>query len=259
MPHIIDEDRIREFFQDHIYVEGCCAEVRVLRARIDPRTRNVVRSDRDTTVVGWFTRPDELYCELMRLRGVSAYVGINPATIEGRPAEAKNRLVQGSKGMFVTGDDIACLRYTMIDIDPPRIAGQEKRNSSEAELQACRGMAADIIGAFGLSGHSLAVRSGNGVAVLIRLPDWPNEKQYRGEMQRYVQSIASKYSTVRCHVDPMTYHPHQGVGIPGTWKFKGKDETPDRPYRLVTLDDELNHADAKADADRSGCLFGATA
>lgn len=257
MPHEIDTDAVRRFFDDHIYVEGFCAEVRVLCARVDPRSRLIVRNERKNTVVGWFTRSDELACELRRIRGASSYITMNPVALSGRPKEAENRLVQGRKGMFVESEDVAMWRYFMIDIDPPRTwaANQKTKNSTDEERDACREMASQIVADFGLAEHAM-IGTANGAYVLVRVPDWPNKPDRRAWVQDTLARIASKYSTVRCHVDPGTYQPHQGVGIPGTYKFRGETETPDRPYRLVGL--ESTH-DLEAETDRSGSAVLATA
>lgn len=255
MAHEIDTAQIESFFNEHIYVEGFCAEVRVMRARVDERSRMIVRTDRRSTVVGWFTRADCLSSELLRIRGVSAYITFNPVKIQGRPEAAKNRLVVGRKGEFACADDIAFLRYVMIDVDPTRTHPPQTKNSTREQLDACREMVMQIVSEYGIGDCCETGTSGNGYFALAWLPDLPNNRDGRDKVRRIVESIASKYSTARCFVDPATFLPNQGVSIPGTWKFKDDSETPDRPYRMVTLDG--NHAENQT--DRSGRPVLATA
>jgi hypothetical protein len=212
-----------------------CIELRVLRVICDRRGLIVRAQDGSSsfggsTMAGWFDDLRRLVTEAKRLRGVSAYVSINPVSVDlmGR---SDNRL---SRVRHTTRDsDIVCLRWMYLDIDPVRAPDI---SSTANELAAALARRDAILGDHPeLATSALWGQSGNGGWILIRLPDYPNDPAQRTVVSDAVGVIARVYSDGAVKIDTATLNPGRLIGLPGTLKAKGSPR-PDRPWRLVTLD-----------------------
>jgi hypothetical protein len=212
-----------------------CVELRVLRGAFD-RRGDVHRADRlgsgfvGSTLAGWYDDPDRLAAQCRRLRGVSAYVTINPARTD-LMARSDSRL---SPVRHTTRDeDVACLRWLFLDIDPKRPADV---SSTDAELAAAvERRDAVLAGQPELAAAAIWGRSGNGAWALVRLPDYPNDAEHRGLVAETVRALSREYSDDAVVIDTATVNPSRLIGLPGTLKAKGSPR-PDRPWRLATLD-----------------------
>jgi hypothetical protein len=182
------------------------------------------------TYAGWYEDLDRLIADSRRLRGVSAYVTINPV----RPdllARSDHALM---RSRTTTRDaDIACLRWLFLDIDPVRAADI---SSTDSELAAAIQRRNAILKTHpDLAISSMWGRSGNGAWILARLPDYPNDDPHRRLIAAATRTIAERFSDSQVVIDSSTTNPARLIGLPGTIKTKGSNR-PERPWRLVTLD-----------------------
>lgn len=212
-----------------------CTELRVLNAAFDPQGL-VVRGDdatpgrRGSTIAGWFRDPDLLAARARRVQGVSAYVTINPVHPD---LLARNDSRLGRVRHTTRDDDIACLRWLFLDIDPVR---PPAISSTDEELARALDRRETILARHPeLAAAALWGRSGNGCWILVRLPDYPNDPAHRRLIAEATGLIAGRHSDARVVIDRATVNPARLIGLPGTIKAKGSPR-PERPWRPVTLD-----------------------
>jgi hypothetical protein len=212
-----------------------CVELRILRGAFD-RRGDVHRADRlgkgfgGSTLAGWYDDLDRLAAQCRRLRGVSAYVTINPVRAD-LLARSDNRLAPVRHTS--RDEDVALLRWLYLDIDPRRPADV---SSTDAELAAAvERRDALLAGQPELAASAMWGRSGNGAWALVRLPDYPNDAEHRGLVAETVRALSREYSDDDVVIDTATVNPSRLIGLPGTLKAKGSPR-PDRPWRMATLD-----------------------
>jgi hypothetical protein len=237
--HRIDLDIAEKFFDDFIYVDGHCAEVRVWGARVNFSTNKIIKSENKQSVVsGWFTSGPELAFELSRIQDdLSAYVTVNPVNIGNRPRKSRNNLTHIKKGTLTTDEDISYIRWFIIDIDPRATESRRKKNSSSSQFSSCIEVCNQIIDDKILSLSSsdfLCGCSGNGTWIMVRLPDIENNSDIKDCIEYTVRYISNKYSNDDVDVDVNSKNPSRMLGIPGTVKFKAEKCDHDHPYRRIT-------------------------
>lgn len=213
-----------------------CAEIRILKCD-EARDGRIVRGDRfKSTYGGWSPDRGVISRWASKLDGVSGYITINPVN----PAllSRSNKLEKQSR--TTSDDEIVCLRHVLVDIDPKRPADISATDNERLASLECR----DTI----LAAHpeikaaALWGCSGNGAWILVRIPDYPNDKTHASLVERFIKSLGAlysgTYSGVKVEVDPATHNPARIMALSGTKKCKGVS-TEDRPHRLVTLDSPL--------------------
>jgi hypothetical protein len=230
----INKSQISLFFNNIIKQPNSCAEVRIFSAEVD-RSNRIVRSRHQTCVAGWFTREDELICELSRIDNCSCYITVNPVSLERRPLHAKNNLKILRRGEFTTDQDILCIRYLIIDIDPPSKGSQRSINSTNNELFDCITLGEKIISGLEIQDYCFSGISGNGAFILISLPDYDNTKELSTEIMTFVEHINSEYSDNTCKIDINTRNPSRLLAIPGTTKHRDLVHSQERPHRMVEI------------------------
>jgi hypothetical protein len=212
-----------------------CVELRVLRAAFD--RQGWVRRGEDVgtgfggmTLAGWFDDHERLIEEARRLRGVSAYVAINPIRVD-LLARSDNRL---TRARHTTRDaDIVCLRWLYLDIDPVR---PPEISSTEVELAAALARRDAILRDHPeLTARAAWGCSGNGAWILIRLPDYPNDPPHAALVAQTLACLDRHYSDNTVKIDTATANPARLIGLPGTLKAKGSHR-PERPWRRATID-----------------------
>ena len=207
----------------------------VLRAAVD-RWGRVCRGTEinsgfvGSTLAGWFDNDQRLIEEARRLRRVSGYVTINPVRSD-LLARSDNRL---SRSRHATrDDDILCLRWLYLDIDPIRPADI---SSTDVELLTAIKRRDAILGDHPeLAACGAWGCSGNGAWILVRLADYPNDAHHAALLVEALATLDRQYSDNIVRIDTATANPARLIGLPGTLKVKGSDR-PDRPWRRVTLD-----------------------
>lgn len=231
----INKSIIEEFYNNIISYPNSCSEVRIFNAKVD-RSNWVVRCQDPFTVSGWFTDSSNLICELSRIHNCSVYITVNPVSLGRRPIRARNTLHVLRKGEFATDQDIAVIRYLIVDIDPiEKEKKSRKVNSTDAELQACIDTRDRIVDGLGLSDHCLSGTSGNGTFILISLPELDNDNSSKSKISSLVNHIYSNFSNDSCKIDINTKNPSRLIAIPGTVKYRDIISTPERPHRRVEV------------------------
>jgi putative DNA primase/helicase len=207
-----------------------CAEIRVLEASIDSRTNRVVPHDVfQSTIAVWGDDPAHLVHEAARIRGISAYLTVNPVN----PA-LKARADRLKKARATTrDDDIVCLRWLYLDFDVERPDGI---SSTEVERQAALERLWKVHAEHPeLVPSAIWGCSGNGYWMLVLLPSYPNDEEHRGLIARVVDWFREQYSDDVVTIDEKCKNPARVMPLVGTMKCKGVSD-PDRPHRLATIE-----------------------
>lgn len=226
-----DQRQTAEFLSHLLDPTTGCLEMRVFKAQFS-KGGFVQPCDArfSQTLAGWYDSPDLLAVDAMRLKSVSAYVTINPVTPD-LLARSYNRLI---KSQHATSDnDIVCIRWLYIDIDPVRPADI---SSTDAELQAALSRRDSILSDDrDMRASALWGCSGNGAWILARLPDLPNTVASKRAVALALKDLSKRYSDDRVKIDVSTKNPSRVMCLPGTTKCKGTS-IPNRPHRVVTFD-----------------------
>jgi hypothetical protein len=163
-----------------------CTELRILRAVVDRRgsiraSESAEGGPRGATLAGWYNDIERLAAHARRLRGVSGYITVNPVTSD-LLARSDHLL---SRVKHTTRDcDIVCLRWLFLDIDPVR---PPDISATDAELAAALARRDRVLKAYPeLAMAALWGCSGNGGWILVRLPDYPNDRPHRDLVARVV-------------------------------------------------------------------------
>jgi hypothetical protein len=235
-----DPAQARAFLSRIIDPDCGVAEIRVLDADYDKRRGTIEPEDRfPKTIVGWFDDVDSALNELKKLWGVSPYITLNPVS-RALLARANNRLkVAGKKGGTTSDQQIVCLRWFFVDIDPVR---PTLISSTDEELAAAIERRDAILGDHpDIKASSLWGRSGNGAWILVRLPDYPNDDAHKDLLARAVAHLGERYSDDVVSIDVATKNASRIMCIPGCLKAKG-DSILERPHRLATIEIETEVA-----------------
>lgn len=183
------------------------------------------------TVSGYFNAAEPFAAAAKALDDAVAkgvYFTINPCN-PALLARANNRLIANPKNT-TQDNDIICLRWLPIDLDPRRPAGI---SATDAEVKAAVDLGQDITTWLEREiGLARAVRafSGNGVHLLFRLFDLLNDAEHRDLVKRAILAIAGKFTSDKVDVDVKTVNPARIWKLYGTTGRKG-DSTDDRPHR----------------------------
>lgn len=211
---------------------GTVLEMAVYKAQFG-RGNYIERAARySSTFSGWYDSIDSLIVDAGRLSGVSGFITPNPVRRD-LLARSANKLSKINNR--TTDDDITCLRWMFIDIDPVRPADI---SSTDEELSLAVETRDRLFLEFPeIRQSALWGKSGNGCWVLVRLPDYPNTKQARGHVADALKIVADRLTTDRVKVDLTTKNPARVMCLPGTAKCKGSSIA-ERPWRLATIDSE---------------------
>ncbi|WP_143206186.1 hypothetical protein [Singulisphaera sp. GP187] len=242
-----DESEFKKFANAIFDFSAGVYEFRALNAAISKANKiELANQGYEPTLAGWFDRVDHIRFEAKRLHGVSGYLTVNPINSSLASDRWKNELKYLSRknGRYGTeADDVALLRYMIVDIDVER--GIEKGNPKEGisatneELALALGKRDEILDAHPkLRDAALWGTSGNGGWILVRLPDYPNDQKHRDLVAGSLHTLAERHGKKKrdkAFIDTDTKNPNRHLGIPGTLKCKGAD-LPDRPWRIITVD-----------------------
>lgn len=186
------------------------------------------------TVSGYFDDPEAFEKAAAALdkagaRGVYYTVNpVNPALL----ARAKNRLKVAKS--TTQDQDVVCIRWLPIDLDPKRPADI---SSTEEELQAAldlgKKVSAWLEDELGFA-KGIRAESGNGVHLLYRLPDLPNDEETHRLLVAAIAAIKARFDNDQVDIDPVTINPARIWKCYGTTGRKG-DDTETRPHRRSKL------------------------
>lgn len=212
-----------------------CMEMRVFHATFE-RGLVYTAQQYSKTLAGWYDDPHSLVVDAGRLRNVSAFVTLNPVRND-LLARSYNELNRAKH--TTSDDDIVCLRWLYIDIDPVRPADI---SSTDDELKLAVERREKIIGdGLSFGGPLLWGSSGNGAWILVRLPDLPNDEINRRVIGRLLADVSARYSDDRVKIDVSTKNPSRVMCLPDTKKCKGSN-VPARPHRQVTFDGHIDES-----------------
>lgn len=149
---------------------------------------------------------------------------VNPSLL----ARAVNRLIVPKS---TTQDiDIVCIRWLPIDLDPIRPSGISSTNE---ELQDAIDLGNEISnwleGEWNFA-RGLRACSGNGMHLLYRLPDLPNNQVTNELITQVIASIINKFKNNKVDIDSKVTNPSRIWKYYNTTSRKG-DSTKDRPHR----------------------------
>lgn len=224
-----DATTARKFLSYILDTEVGCTEVRVLEATHDRSGYIVPAEQYSKTLAGWYNNIHDMLVDLGKLRGISAYVTINPVSHE-LTSRRRNRL--GKQKHTTKDEHVVVFRWLYIDIDKTAFKGA---SSTEDELAATIAVRNRILTDHpGLAGSAIWGTSGNGAWILVRLPDYSIEEG-RELAGRALGWIAATYNNDNIEIDSKTKNASRIGVLPGTAKCKGEND-PHRPHRLATLD-----------------------
>jgi len=175
---------------------------------------------------------------LERHKAPGIYFTLNPVVPE-LLARAANRLrAADMKSPTTADDDILCLRWLPIDLDPKRPTGI---SSTDQEIEEAKKLARKIAA-------WLATRecvddyhagfSGNGIHLVYRLPDLVNSEESRELVRDLVIVLAARFTTAKVEVDQKVFNPARIWKLYGTTARKG-DHTSARPHRKSYLLEDI--------------------
>jgi hypothetical protein len=215
-----------------IFEPACgCAEIRVLDASMERDGTLTAHPNFRSTFAGWFANPDLVLAAARSIRGVSAYITINPVNAD--LLARSNTLI---KARATTSDsDVLVLRNALLDFDAKRPTGISSTDAELGEALARRDQVLDDHPE--IAAASIHGCSGNGGFILVGLPDLPNDETHRKLVKEFIGLLAAKYSDQVVEVDPTTCNPSRIMALVGTRKCKGIS-TAERPHRMVTLDSD---------------------
>jgi hypothetical protein len=226
---ILDDQAMEAFLRATLDPSLGCAEIRVLEASVDSRTKMVVPEETySKTLAVWGDSVPHLLDQAARIQGVSAYITVNPVA----PA-LKARADRLTRARSTTTDkDIMYLRWLFLDFDAIRPTGI---SSTDEELARARAR----LGSF-LADHPeiepscLWGCSGNGCWLLVRLPNYSNDEVHRALVCWAVDYFSTSYSDSEVEIDTAAKNPARVMPLVCTLKCKGVS-TAERPHRMVTM------------------------
>lgn len=182
-----------------------------------------------TALVGYFDTVEKAARALAAHNGKdNVYVTLNPVKqdllgrVNNKLAKCKNRTADA---------DILCDCWFFFDIDPKRPSGISSTNT---ELQEAISVGKQIVRYLldiGVTQESILTgMSGNGVYVLVRLPDYEITRERTELKKRLLNFFADQFSTATIEIDRTVYNPARLVAALGTLKMKGESIT-ERPHR----------------------------
>ncbi|MBC2712653.1 MAG: hypothetical protein HGJ94_17200 [Desulfosarcina sp.] len=186
---------------------------------------------KSSTGAGYFDDAEALESAAKKLDSaepLGVYFTVNPINPD-LIARASRRIKADPKST-ANDQDVVCLRWLLIDLDPKRPAGI---SSNDDELQAAQDLAKEIVQFLeGEMGFARAIRamSGNGYHMCYRIPDLPNSAENVDLLRECLLALGAKFFNDRVDVDEKVFNPARIWKMYGTTGRKG-DNTPSRQHR----------------------------
>jgi hypothetical protein len=214
-----------------------CALLAGPKGRLELRAPRVPQLQ---TCFGLFTDWDALATQALFLEGRGApgiYVCPNLFRLELFRDAPENHLIKGTT-WAVEDADILTHRWLYIDLDPIRRHGIKSDATTEREHEAAIHTAISVHDWLIQRGapprSMLLVDTGNGAAVLLKLPFIAARTDDADQLQDVLRAISFRFNTDAVHIDTTTYNASRLVRLAGTLNQKGSG-TPERPHRRAHL------------------------
>lgn len=157
------------------------------------------------------------------------FVSLNPV-VRALCGRAYNKLIRADKR--TRDEDIVCLRWLFLDFDPNRPSGVSSTNKELKEAIRAAKVARTWLIQAGVPVTAIILAlSGNGIYLLVRLPDYPNEPKYVEQMRMVINFIADLCETKSVVLDRKVFNPSRLIGALGAMKKKGDPNFTERPHR----------------------------
>lgn len=225
-----DLDATRKFLSLIADPDSGVFEIRMIRAVYDKRDGWFKKSDYQVIQSGYFRNADDAILDVCRIRGVNAYVTVNPvnsALLARSPGKVTRQTSVASDA------DITKIRWLFVDVDAIRPNGI---SATQDELDAVHDRVGSIfVDHTDLLRHAAYGCSGNGYWILLRLDDLPNDVATERLVTRALHYFSAKYTGDGVKIDTTVKNASRIMPLVGTMKCKG-ESIEDRPHRLVTID-----------------------
>jgi putative DNA primase/helicase len=208
----------------------------------------VFRAGRYGTIAGFFDDFEALAkasAQLERQRFPGVYWTLNPVNRDLLARAANKTRGYCKSGELTSDENVLCLRWLYIDLDPKRLSGISSTDEEKAAAMELAPQIREFLTAEGWPA-SLCADSGNGAHLLYRI-DLPNEKASEDLLKRVLHALGARFDTAAVQVDKTTFNPARIAKTYGTTARKG-DDIPERPHRLsriLDLPDELKPVSAE--------------
>jgi hypothetical protein len=201
-----------------------------------PREVRILKTERDGTVSGIFTDPEQVAAAIASWDGVkSIYLTVNPLKPEMLARENVGKLTRWSKD--TTADhDIASREWFIIDIDPvtpvKHVSATEEEQARAIEVRDH--LAEWLTEAYGFP-PPIRGRSGNGGRLLYAIA-LPNDEASTDLIKRCLQALALHWNVPQqVEIDTSVFNASRVDKVWGTMAVKGSS-TDERPHRRAYLD-----------------------
>ncbi len=191
----------------------------------------------DATISGYFNSPETFQAAadaLEKAKASAVWFTINPANPALLSRAANRLIVLKKKGVTTQDQEVSCIRWIPIDLDPKRYTGI---SATDEEVQAAALIAKEITAWLENElGFAKGVRafSGNGYHLLYRIPDLENTAENKELIKRCIFAIEAKFRNDEVDIDLKVFNPARIMKVYGTTGRKG-DHTPERPHRKSFL------------------------
>jgi hypothetical protein len=201
-----------------------------------PREVRILKTERDGTVSGIFTDPEQVAAAIASWDGVkSIYLTVNPLKPEMLAREAVGKLTRWTKDT-TTDADIAWRAWFIIDIDP--IAPVKHVSATDEEqalaIEVRNRLAEWLTEQYGFPAPIRGC-SGNGGRLLYAI-ELPNDAASTDLIKRCLQALALHWNVPKqVEIDRSVFNASRVDKVWGTMAVKGAS-TDERPHRRAFLD-----------------------
>jgi len=216
----------------HLQVGGC-TEIRILPEEVRLRMKNKLEYV-GRVVSGYYTDYEKAVQDIADYDGkASVYTTLNPCDPK-LVRRSENKLVPQAK-QTTSDDEIIKISWLPLDFDPERPSGT---SSSEEELQAAISKREEVIEEVfsPLKAEVIRGMSGNGAHGLIKLPDYDNTLEIKGNVEKIIKYLAETYSDDQVKVDGTVFNPSRIWKLYGLKSIKGDPEATGAPQRRAEID-----------------------
>jgi len=163
----------------------------------------------------------------------SVFVCLNPVLPE-LYARRADQFGRARKGEGASDGEIFFRRWLLIDIDPVRASGVSATNAQKDAAYQLATRVYHYLRNFLGSDCLVCADSGNGMHILVRLPDLPADDNSKWVCEHFLRRLSERFSTSEAKIDRTTYNAARIGCLYGTVKRKGSDIR-DQPHRISKI------------------------